>query len=195
MANKGFLLVTMQPPPAFEEEFNAWYDSEHLPERLAVPGVETALRFVATDGHPKYLAMYDLENQAVMASEAYLRVAFDKSSPWTKRVTARVRPWRSAGDQIWPGTAVTRGGARLLLLRFRGLAATAGPAIIEAARRSFEGRPETLQMRVLAFDTGKTGTDFMVFVELKAPLATVPDLAAFGAHAERIDLVNSYAPY
>ncbi len=194
MANKGFLLVTMQPPPAFEEEFNVWYDSEHIPERLAVPGVLTALRFVATDGHPKYLAMYDLENHAVMESAAYLRVAFDKSSPWTKRVTARVRPWRSAGDQIWPGTAVTKGGARVLLVRFRGLAANAGPSIVEAARRSFEGRPETLQVRVLAFDTGKAGTDFMVFVELKTPLATAPDLAAFGAHAERIDLVNMYAP-
>ncbi len=195
MANTGFLLVTMQPPPAFEEEFNVWYDSEHIPERLAVPGVLTALRFVVTDGHPKYLAMYDLENHDIMQSAAYLRVAFDKSSPWTKRVTARVRPWRSSGNQIWPGNAVTRSGARVLLLRFRGLPANAGPAITEGARRTFESRPETLQVRVLAFDTGKTGTDFMVFVELKAPLGQPPDLAAFGAHADRIDLVNSYAPY
>lgn len=195
MANKGFLLVTMQPPPAFEEEFNAWYDSEHIPERLSVPGVLTALRFVATDGHPKYLAMYDLENHSVMESPAYLRVAFDKSSPWTKRVTSRVRPWRSSGDQIWPGNDITKGGARLLLLRFRGLARHAGAAIVEAARRTFEGKPETLQVRVLAFETSASSTDFMVFVELKTPLPSVPDLAAFGTHAERLDLVNSYAPY
>ena len=50
MADKGFLLVTMQPPPAFEEEFNAWYDTEHLPERPAVPGFETALRLVCIYG-------------------------------------------------------------------------------------------------------------------------------------------------
>ena len=86
---KGFLLVTMQPPPALEDEFNAWYDTEHIPERLAVPGIETALRFVCTDGHPRYLAMYDLANFEVMSSPDYLKVAFDKSSPWTKRVTSR----------------------------------------------------------------------------------------------------------
>ena len=31
VADKGFLLVMMHAPPAFEEEFNAWYDTEHLP--------------------------------------------------------------------------------------------------------------------------------------------------------------------
>lgn len=195
MASKGFLLVTMQPPPAFEEEFNAWYDSEHIPERLAVPGVLSALRFVAIEGHPKYLAMYDLESHAVMDSAAYLRVAFDKSSPWTKRVTARVRPWRSSGDQIWPGPAVTKGGSRIQLVRFRGLAPNAGPEIVAAARRSFESKPETLQVRVLAFASSQAATDFMVFVELTTPFATPPDLTAFGPHAARIDLFNTYAPY
>ena len=56
MAQKGFLLVLMQPPLTIEEEFNAWYDTEHIPERLAVPGVETAVRFSSTTGAaPKYL--------------------------------------------------------------------------------------------------------------------------------------------
>ena len=53
MTHKGFLLVTMQPPPAFEEEFNAWYDNEHIPERLGVPGILTARRYVSAGGHPK----------------------------------------------------------------------------------------------------------------------------------------------
>jgi hypothetical protein len=44
VADKGFLLVTMQPPAAFEDKFNAGYDAVHLPERLAVPGFETARR-------------------------------------------------------------------------------------------------------------------------------------------------------
>ena len=55
--NKGFLLVLMQPPPTLEEEFNAWYDTEHIAERRAVPGFETALRYVCIDGAPRYLAM------------------------------------------------------------------------------------------------------------------------------------------
>ena len=66
MANKGFLLVLMQPPPAFEDEFNAWYDTEHIPERVAVPGFETGIRFVCIDGAPKYLAVYDLVRPEVL---------------------------------------------------------------------------------------------------------------------------------
>jgi hypothetical protein len=77
MMNKGFLLVLMQPPPTMEDEFNAWYDTEHIAERLAVPGFETALRYVCTDGAPLYLALYDLASQNVLNSPAYLKVGFD----------------------------------------------------------------------------------------------------------------------
>lgn len=195
MANKGFLLVTMQPPPAFEEEFNAWYDGEHIPERLAVPGILTGRRFVNSGGHPKYLAMYDLESHAVMSSPGYLAVGFENASPWTRRVTSRVRPWRSTGDQIWPGNRLTRGGASVLLMRFRGLERGVGPSIIDAARRVFEERPETLQARVLAHDAGKAGIDFMVFVEQRWPVSSGLDMAPFARHSDHIDLLSSFAPY
>jgi hypothetical protein len=195
MADKmGFLLVLMQPPPAFEEEFNAWYDTEHIPERLAVPGIKTGLRFVCLSGHPRYLAIYDLERPDVLDSEAYLRVAYDRSSPWTKRVTSRVRIYRSAGEQVWPGNLVTRPCARLLLLRFRGLKAAAEREIIAGMRANFEDRPLVSQSRVLAYDTG-SGIDYLGLVEARAPLADSLDLAAFGSHATALDLVNTYAPY
>ena len=114
MPQKGFLLVFMNPPPAFDEEFNAWYDSEHIPERLSVPGVLTGLRYInIAGGAPRYLAMYDLERFEVLETPAYLRVAFDNSSPWTKRVTARARVQRFAGHQLQPGDHVTGRAARL----------------------------------------------------------------------------------
>jgi len=194
MPNKGFLLVTMQPPPAFEEEFNAWYDSEHIPERLAVPGILTARRYVCADGHPKYLAMYDLENHAVMQSPGYVRVGYENASPWTKRVTSRVRPWRSTGDQIWPGDRLTGGGAAVLLIRFRAVPPTAPDAIIEIGRKVFETRPETLQLRLLRHESA-TGIDILAFVEQRVPVSTGIDMGAFGPHADTIDLFNSYRPY
>jgi hypothetical protein len=195
MAEKGFLLVLMQPPPAFEEEFNAWYDLEHIPERLAVPGFKTGLRFVSAYGHPRYLAMYDLANHAVLESPAYLKVAFDQSSPWTKRVTSRVRVWRSSGDQIYAGTGITGRASSIHLLRFRGLDAAAGKDVIAGVRRAFEDRPETTQVRVLAHDGGKAGIDYMGFIEAKAPLAQPLDVKSLGACANALDLVNVYVPY
>jgi len=194
VANKGFLLVTMQTPPAFEEEFNAWYDTEHLPERLAVPGFETALRFVCLSGHPRYLAMYDLARPEVLDSPEYLRIAFENSSPWTLRVLQRVRVYRAAGRQIYPGTAITGTSCRVQLLRFRNRPASAADAIVTGMRLNFEGRGETVQVRVLVFED-RGAMDVLGFVEQRAPSASALDLKAFGAHADAIDLINTYAPY
>ena len=195
MADKGFLLVLMQPPPAFEEEFNAWYDNEHIPERLSVPGFETGLRFVSAFGHPRYLAMYDLAKPEVLESPEYLKVAFDRSSPWTKRVTSRVRVWRSSGRQIHPGNAVTGRASSIHLLRFRGQDASAAQDIVSGVRRAFEDRPETTQVRVLAHDSGNGVIDYMGFVEAKAPLSRPLDITALGPRAGALDLVNLYVPY
>ena len=194
MTAKGFLLVMMHAPPAFEEEFNAWYDTEHLPERLAVPGFETALRFVCLSGHPRYLAMYDLARPEVLESPEYLRVAFESSSPWTRRVLQRVRVYRASGRQIYPGAAITGRPSRVRLLRFRSRPASAADAIVAGMRANFESRPETAQVRVLVFED-RGATDFLGFVELRAPSPDSLDLQAFGAHAEAIDMDNTYAPY
>jgi hypothetical protein len=194
MKNKGFLVVLMQPPPAFEDEFNAWYDTEHIPERVAVPGFETGIRYVCIDGHPRYLAMYDTESPQVFDTEGYLSVSFDRSSPWTKRVTSRVRVYRAAGRQVYPGNVVTRPAARVMLLRFRNLAASAESNVVAGMRASFEERPETLQVRVFAQEVGN-GFDYLGFVELRSPSEQPLDFTRFGAAADALDLVNTYAPY
>ncbi|MGH6913184.1 MAG: hypothetical protein ACREH3_05710 [Geminicoccales bacterium] len=194
MTNKGFLLVLMQPPPTFEEEFNEWYDTEHVPERLAVPGFESGLRYVCIAGTPRYLAMYDLARPQVLETPEYLRVSLERSSPWTRRVTSKVRIYRSAGQQVYPGDALTGRAARVLLLRFRALPADAEAAVVEGMRASFEGRRETRRVRVFANDTGD-GVDFLGFVEAQAPLGERLDLDALREVAEALDLVNTYAPY
>ena len=57
-----------------EEEFNAWYDDEHMAERLAIPGFRSAQRWVrdCRPGEGKYLATYELDSMAVLESPAYL---------------------------------------------------------------------------------------------------------------------------
>lgn len=193
MANKGFLLVLMQCPPAFEEEFNAWYDTEHVPERLAVPGFETGLRFVCIDGAPGYLAMYDLTAPGVLESPDYLKVAGDRSSPWTRRVTSRVRIYRAAGIQVYPGNIVTGRAARVVILRFSGLQTHAQQAVIAGMCANFASLPQARQVRVFAYDKGSS-VDFLGFVEAGTAIDHKLDLAAFGACADAIDLANTYAP-
>jgi hypothetical protein len=194
MAQKGFLLVLMQPPTTIEEEFNAWYDTEHVPERLAVPGVESALRFSSTTGAaPKYLAMYDLAAESVLDSDAYRNVAGDNSSPWTKRVTGRTKVYRSVGSQIFPGNAITPRSARATIVRFRGLDETDGQAVVEAMRETFELRPSTSQVRVFAYHVGGK-VDFLGFVSSSVPDGFEMKAGVFGNLAGAIDLFNVYAP-
>ena len=191
MANKGFLLVMMQPPPAFEEEFNAWYDSEHIPERLAVPGFLTGLRYMCLDEHPRYLAMYDLESYDVLQSPAYKKVGYDQASPWTKRVTGRVKVTRYAGHQLVPGGGVTKPSARVQLLRFKGVAEAAASDLAAVVARANGAADRIIQSRVLVNETG----ELLVFTELRAPLPSAIDVAALGAFATGLDLVNTYASY
>jgi hypothetical protein len=77
-----------------EEEFHRWYEDEHIPERMAVPGFLTARRFRAIEGGPKYLAVYDLESPEVLASEPYLRLTGDHKSAWTRRMESMFRNGR-----------------------------------------------------------------------------------------------------
>lgn len=60
MANQ-LLFVYSEPGPVPEAEFNDWYDNEHVPARLAVPGFSGVCRFRAADDRaPSWLATYEV---------------------------------------------------------------------------------------------------------------------------------------
>jgi hypothetical protein len=108
MKRRGLLLTMTEPPAAMEEEFNAWYDSEHLPERLAIPGFRSARRWVAdcAPGEGKYLATYELDSPQVLESAAYLAHVGDHFTPWTKRCLGKAVVFRRwACEQTEPGDA------------------------------------------------------------------------------------------
>jgi hypothetical protein len=79
----GLLAVGLVPQEGYEEEYNAWYDEEHIPFLIKVPGVLRARRFHAVEGEPLYLAIYDLSEPGVRSSEAFARAA---ETPWTMRM-------------------------------------------------------------------------------------------------------------
>jgi hypothetical protein len=85
-----------------EEEFNAWYDDEHLPERLAIAGFRSARRWVAdvAPGQGKYLATYELDSPQVLTSTEYL-ARFEAATPWTRRCLGKAivfRRWACQQD-------------------------------------------------------------------------------------------------
>lgn len=61
MTSHTFVVYT-KPIAGEEDAFNRWYDTQHIPDVVAVPGVRGARRFVAeVDGVQQFLALYDIE--------------------------------------------------------------------------------------------------------------------------------------
>ena len=65
------LFSQMEPPPELEAEFNDWYETEHIPVRLALPGFSRAVRYRECDAERKYLAIYEIDDLAVLESAGY----------------------------------------------------------------------------------------------------------------------------
>ena len=91
------LIVGHDVPRNRRKEFNAWYDTDHIPAMLRVPGFITARRFMLARGRflpipgstvpvPEYLSIYDIENEHTLESDAFMKA---KESPWT----TWVRSW------------------------------------------------------------------------------------------------------
>lgn len=83
---RGMLMVFVDVPDDVEAEFNRWYDEEHIPERLSIPGVLNAARYVAVRGGPKYLACYELDEPEAYFSDTW-QYHLKHPTEWTQRMS------------------------------------------------------------------------------------------------------------
>ena len=68
----GLFYVYTDPGTVDEAEFHDWYDHEHGPARLTVPGIGPAYRYRALDElKPPWLALYELDRPDVIESPEY----------------------------------------------------------------------------------------------------------------------------
>jgi hypothetical protein len=114
---KGLLFMAFDFSGAHEDEFHDWYDREHVPERLGVPGFINAERWIDVQNPKIHVATYDLDGAGVLASPAYRAVGGENQTVWTKRVTAMCqRIMRYEGEQLLPGDLTAASGAGALLV-------------------------------------------------------------------------------
>lgn len=84
------LLIANDVAAGLEHEFEAWYQQEHLAERLAVPGFLTARRYRSLSASHAWLALYELRDSAVFSSPAY-RSRLENPTPRTRRIMPHFR--------------------------------------------------------------------------------------------------------
>ncbi len=93
-STKYVLVVGHEVPRGKTGEFNAWYNTEHIPTLLQVPGVLAIRRFeMATREFPpiadrggvlsRYITIWDVEDKAAFETTQFLTAA---ASPWSQWV-------------------------------------------------------------------------------------------------------------
>lgn len=66
------VLIWNDVSPEGREAFYAWHDSEHIPERLALPGFRRGRRLARPRHSPEWLTMYEADDVAALVSPEYL---------------------------------------------------------------------------------------------------------------------------
>jgi hypothetical protein len=72
-----------------EAEFDAWFQGEHLLERLSVPGFLFGRRHQAISGSAGYFNFYLVESPDVLTSRPYLE-RLDNPTPMTRKIMSEV---------------------------------------------------------------------------------------------------------
>jgi hypothetical protein len=89
MQQQGILAIFNDCRAGFEAEFEAWFQGEHLKERLAVPGFLYGRRHQAISGSCGYFNFYLVASPDVLTSTPYLE-RLNNPTPMTKRVMSEI---------------------------------------------------------------------------------------------------------
>jgi hypothetical protein len=85
----GILAIFNDCRAGREAEFEAWFQGEHLIERLSVPGFLFGRRHKALTGSPGYFNFYMVESPDVLTSKPYLE-RLDHPTPLTRTIMSEV---------------------------------------------------------------------------------------------------------
>jgi hypothetical protein len=96
------------------EQFYAWHDREHIPERLSIPGFRRGRRFARASHSPEWLTIYEADNLAVLTSAAYL-ARLNTPTPATERVLRYFRNTSRAVCRIVHSKGSNTGGYMLAM--------------------------------------------------------------------------------
>jgi len=81
----GILALWNDCAEAGETEYERWYMTQHLPERVGVPGFRFGRRYLRLEGDRKYFTFYETDTPDVLWSPEYMQ-RLGNPTDWTQRV-------------------------------------------------------------------------------------------------------------
>jgi len=176
----GAMLLGFDVAAEAIEEHDDWHTHEHLPERLAIPGFRRGSRWVALQGGPRYMVLYEVERLETLASAAYLE-RLNRPTPWTSKMMPHYRGMRRGLCTV-AASAGTGLGPFAVLARF-GVAPGAEERLHDWLRREIV---EALPMRP------GLGSVHLLQGELAAPMTNEQRIRGADAGVDRALLVTGY---
>ncbi len=100
MNRQGFLVVLSDVHSEDERDYLAWLTTEHVQERLGIPGFigVRIFRRPLADGH-RYFIWYRLENADVVDSAAYME-RLNNPTPWSQRIMPILKNFGRGGGAV-----------------------------------------------------------------------------------------------
>ena len=80
MRAHAMIAVWMNVAKEHDQEFNDWYETEHLAEVVAIDGILSARRYCNPDGEHRYLVLYEAIDETIESGPGFqIRTSFDQS--------------------------------------------------------------------------------------------------------------------
>ncbi len=97
----GAVLIWNDITPEGRDEFYAWHNSEHMPERAAISGFLRGRRYIADAAgtSPEFFTLYEVASPAVLTGADYL-ARLNAPTEWTRRATQAFRNTARALAQV-----------------------------------------------------------------------------------------------
>ena len=109
------------------QDHDDWHSTEHMHERLSIPGFLRGTRWIRTQGSPRYMIVYEVASIQVAQAPRYLERLNDPT-PWTAATMKRLQGMRRGFCAITASAGYGLGRAAFVL-RFRDAAEEARRAL------------------------------------------------------------------
>lgn len=115
LAGDGAVAIWHDVAPQGRQQFYAWHGTEHMPERVAIPGFSRGRRYVAIRAELEFFNLYETRSPQILTGSDYLQ-RLNNPTPWT---TATVKHFRRVARSLCRVAATFGGGQGGLISTWR----------------------------------------------------------------------------
>lgn len=105
----GAVAIWHDIAPEGRDAFYDWHGTEHMPERLRIPGFRRGRRFIAIDADLEFFNLYEAASLDVLRGDGY-RSRLNNPTPWTVKTVQHFRSVARSICRVAASLGVSQGG-------------------------------------------------------------------------------------